>query len=190
MGGHDMGSQHSGAAMSAPEADAWFVREVLPLEAQLMHFLRRSWRHPGDIDDLCQDIYVRVYEAACREIPHPAKPFVFATARNLLIDRARRAHIVSIDAVADPDVLGVPAEEPSPDRAIIAREELRRLQAALDRMPAGYRDALLMKKLEGLSRREIAERLGVSEKTVKHNIANAMYALADFIYSDRGGESS
>ncbi len=52
----------------------------------------------------------------------PTKPFVFATARNLLIDRARREHIVSFEAVADLDALGVAIDEPGPDRTIIARE--------------------------------------------------------------------
>ncbi|HTO40797.1 MAG TPA: sigma-70 family RNA polymerase sigma factor [Rhizomicrobium sp.] len=171
--------------MSASDAEAWFIREVLPLEAALMQFLRRSWRNQNDIDDLCQDIYARVFEAASEHIPQPTKPFVFATARNLLIDRARRDRIVSFEAVADLDALGVAIDEPGPDRTIIARDELRRLQGALDRLPKPYRDALLMKKVEGLSRKEIAQRLGVDEDTVKHNIANAMYALADFVYGDR-----
>jgi RNA polymerase sigma factor (sigma-70 family) len=180
----DAESRLLGAAMSVADAEIWFVREVLPLEAALMHFLRRSWRNKNDIDDLCQDVYVRVYAAACDQIPHPTKPFVFATARNLLIDRARREHVVSIDAVADLDALGIAVDEPGADRTIVAREELRRLQAALDRLPDNYRDALIMKKVDGLSRREIGQRMGISEETVKQNIANAMYALADFIYGE------
>lgn len=175
----------SGVPVSASDAEAWFIREVLPLEAALMQFLRRSWRNQNEIDDLCQDIYVRVFEAANERIPQPTKPFVFATARNLLIDRARRDHIVSFEAVSDLDALGVAIDEPGPDRTLIAREELRRLQGALDHLPQPYRDALVMKKVEGLSRKEIAQRLGVDENTVKHNIANAMYALADFVYGDR-----
>jgi RNA polymerase sigma-70 factor (ECF subfamily) len=171
--------------MSTSDVEAWFIREVLPLEAALMQFLRRSWRNQNEIDDLCQDIYVRVFEAANECIPQPVKPFVFATARNLLIDRARREHIVSFEAVSDLDALGVAIDEPGPDRTIIAREELRRLQGALEHLPKPYRDALVMKKVEGLSRREIAQRLGIDETTVKHNIANAMYALADFVYGDR-----
>jgi len=178
------GSSHSGEAMSSSDVEAWFIREVLPLEAALMQFLRRSWRNQNEIDDLCQDIYVRVFEAANERVPQPVKPFVFATARNLLIDRARREHIVSFEAVSDLDALGVAIDEPGPDRTIIAREELRRLQSALEHLPKPYRDALVMKKVEGLSRKEIAQRLGVDENTVKHNIANAMYALADFVYGD------
>ncbi len=110
--------------VASAELKAWFVREVLPLEAALIRLLRRSVRNQNDVDDLCQDIYVRIYEAARREIPHPAKPFVFAIARNLLVDRVRREHVVPIEAVADLDALGIAIDAPEPDQAIIAREEL------------------------------------------------------------------
>ena len=76
-------------------------------------------------------------------------------------------------------------EDPGPDRSAIARDELRRLEDALDRLPPRAREAMVMKKVDGLSRKEIAQRMGVDEGTVKHNIANAMYALADFVYGDR-----
>ena len=117
-------------AMATPALEGWFVREVLPLEAALMHFLRRSWPNKSELDDLRQEVYVRVCEAARKEIPHPAKPFVFAVARNLLVDRVRREHVVSIETVSDLDALGVAVEEPGPDRNAMARQELRRLQAA------------------------------------------------------------
>ena len=90
----------------------------------------------------------------------PAKPFVFTTARNLLIDRVRREQIVPIEAVADLDALGIAADEPGPDRSVIAREELRRLQAALDRLPPRCREAVVLQQIEGLSRREIASAHG------------------------------
>ncbi|MES2104735.1 MAG: sigma factor, partial [Pseudomonadota bacterium] len=81
--------------MLLSELDIWFVSEVLPLELSLMRFLRRNWREESDILDLRQEIYVRIYESAARTMPDQVKPFVFTTARNLLIDRARRAQIVS-----------------------------------------------------------------------------------------------
>ena len=94
-----------GAVMAVPDLEGWFVREVLPLEAALMQFLRRSWQNKAEVDDLRQEVYVRVCEAARRKIPHPAKPFVFAVARNLLVDRVRREHVVSIETVSDIDTL-------------------------------------------------------------------------------------
>lgn len=177
-----------GAVMNVSEtsdAKAWFVREVLPLEAALTQYIKRHWK--GDTDDLCQEVYARVYEAACKQIPAPAKPFVFTIARNLLIDQLRRGQIVSIETMADLDALDIALDEPGPDRAVIAREELRRLQSALDRLPRRCREAVVLKQIDGLSRREIASRMGVGEETVKRHIANGMFALADFLFGERDG---
>jgi RNA polymerase sigma factor (sigma-70 family) len=176
----DLRSQ--GAAMTASDVQAWFVREVLPLEAMLIQFLHHNWRNRADVEDMLQDIYVRVCEAALRQIPIPAKPFVFTIARNLLIDRVRREQIVPIDAVADLDALGVAKDEPGPDQNVIARDELRRLQEALDRLPPRCREAIVLRQVDGLSRREIAQRMGIGEGTVKDYVAEGVRALASMLY--------
>ena len=171
-----------GAPMSAPDLEAWFINEVLPLEAILMQYLRNHWRDPSEIDDLRQEVYIRVCEAAQRERPDPAKPFVLGTARNLIIDRIRRQQIVAIEKVADLDALGIAADIPGPDRSAMARDELRRLQSAIDRLPPRCREAVVLCKIEGLSGREIAQRMGVSEATVSEHIEKGMCAIADMLY--------
>ena len=179
-------SRPQSGAMTASELEAWFVREILPLEAQLVQFLRRSWRNTSDIPDLLQEVYMRVCEAAQKQIPVPAKPFVFAVARNLVIDHVRREHVVSIESVSDPDAVETATEDPGPDRSAIARDELRRLEDALDRLPPRSREAVVMKKVDGLSRKEIAQRMGVTEKTVKWHLNEAVRALADILYGPEG----
>jgi RNA polymerase sigma factor (sigma-70 family) len=174
----------SGVAVTPPEVRAWFVREVLPLEAVLMQFLRRNWRNKSEIADLRQEVYARVFEAARHEIPRLAKPFLFATARNLLINRVRQEHVVSIEAVADLDALNIPKDEPGPDRSAIARDELRRLQAALDDLPPRCREAVILRQVDGLTRREIASRMGIAEKTVKRHLADGVRVLADHLYGE------
>ncbi len=175
-----------GAAMTAPDVDAWFVREVLPLEAALLQFLRRSRRNKSDVEDLCHDVYVRIYEAAQREIPNPVRPFVFAVARNLLLNRARHENVVAIEAVADLESLGVALDEPGPDRNVIARQELHRLQVALDRLPPRIREVVVMRKIEGLSRPEIAARLGIAQSTISEYLANGMDVLTDIMLGEAG----
>jgi len=178
------------AAMTMSDAEAWFVREVLPLEAALMHFLLRSRNNRNEADDLRQEVYVRVFEAAKVKIPHPAKPFVFAIARNLLVDRVRHEQVVAIETVADVDALGVAVDEPGPDRAVIARQELRLLEAAIERLPRRCRQVVIFSRIEGLSRREIGERMGIGEATVSAHLTEGMYALANILYGDqRGGQS-
>ncbi len=170
------------AAVSAHDLKLWFVCEVLPLEPSLMQYLRHNWRHTDDLADLRQDIYLRVYEAAKEQIPQPAKPFVFAVARNLLIDRYRRARIVPIEGVADLDNFDIASDEPGPDRTTAARDELRRVQAALDHLPPRCRQAVILRQVEGLSRREIAARMGITEKTVKNHLNDGASLLIDILH--------
>jgi RNA polymerase sigma factor (sigma-70 family) len=184
------GAKRRGVTMTPPEVRAWFVREVLPLEAMLMQFLRRNWRNKAEIADLRQDVYVRVFEAARQEIPRYTKPFLFTTARNLLINRMRQAQIVSIEAVADLESLNIAKDEPGPDRSLIARDDLRRLQRALDHLPPRCREAVLLRQVDGLSRQEIAARMGIAEKTVKRHLADGVRALADHLYSDAEARKS
>jgi RNA polymerase sigma factor (sigma-70 family) len=180
----ETGREDTCHANASALANAWFVREVLPLEALLMTFLRRNWSDKSEIADLRQEVYVRVYEAAKKQIPELAKPFVLMTARNLLINRMRREQVVPIDAMADLDMLGVAIDQPGPDRNVMAREELRRLQAALDRLPPRCREAVVMNQIAGLSRAMIAARMNVGEETIKRHLTNGMRALADFLYSE------
>lgn len=171
-----------GTAVSA--ADEWFDREVLPLEALLMQFLERNWRNPSDVPDLRQDVYVRVYEAARKEIPQNTKQFVLTTARNLLINRARHERIVPIEAAADMDDLGLANDAPGPDQITLARDELRHLQAALDRLPQRCREAIVLRRIQGLSREEIAVRMGISEFSVTRYLSRAICLLADTLHGE------
>jgi RNA polymerase sigma-70 factor (ECF subfamily) len=96
----------------------------------------------------------------------------------------RHERIVPIEAVADLDTLGIARDEPGPDRLAIARDELRRLQVALDRLPPRCREAITLRQIEGLSRREIAARMGIGSGTVKEYLAEGVRALADMFYSE------
>ncbi|HTO42054.1 MAG TPA: hypothetical protein VL026_13850, partial [Rhizomicrobium sp.] len=95
--------------MTSRNADlhAWFVREVLPLEFALTQFLQHNGRGKANVADMLQDIYVRVFQAAQKEIPESTAPFVFKTARNLLVDRVRHDKIVPLETVENLEMLNV-----------------------------------------------------------------------------------
>ena len=173
------------AATTAPEVRTWFVEHVLPLEVVLTQYLHRNWHNKNDTQDMLHDIYVRACDVARRQIPNPTKPFVFSIARNLLIDRVRRERIIPIETVSDLDALEIAKDEPDPERNAIAREELRRVQATLDRLPPRCRQAILLKQIDGLTRREIAQRMGIGEGTVKDYVAEGVRALADVFYGEK-----
>ena len=172
--------QNRVAAME--EVRAWFIREVLPLEPALMQYLRRNWRRRDDIADLRNDIYVQVFEAALKKLPEKPQQFVVTTARNLLIDRLRRERIVAMKAMADLDALEGAADTPGPERVAIARDELRLLQRAMERLPRRTQEIIVMRRVEGLSRTEISVRLGISQETVSAHVTDGMRALTEMLF--------
>ncbi len=186
----DSDPRRTGAGMNTSELRAWFIRDVLPLEPALTQYLHTNWRNRSDIDDLLQEVYVRVCESAKKQQPDNARLFVFTTARNLLIDRVRRERVIPIEAVEDLGALNAAIDEPGPDRAVMAREELRRVQNALDKLPPRCREAVVLRRVEGLSRRNIAQRMGITEATVAEHLAHGMSAIADLLGNDDAAASA
>lgn len=180
----------NGTGMSLSVLEAWFLREVWPLEAILMQYLRQNWHDQAATQDLLHDVYVRVYEAAREEIPEHPKAFVFTIARNLLISRVRQRNVVPIEAVADFESMGLAIDAPGPEQVTIGRDELRRLEAAIDKLPAQCRKVVLMRRVDGLSRPEIALRLGITESTVSSYLRHAMSVLDAMVFgADDSGKA-
>lgn len=169
------------ASARLAEVDAWFVREVLPLQGALGQMIRHHWRHNDDHADLCQEVMVRAYESALKQgLPDMAKAFVFAIARNLLIDTARRNKVVSFESVNDlEDPLVGLVDHFTPERKAQSNEDLKHLVVALNALPARCRETVVLRKIEGLSQQEISQRMGVSEATVEKQVSLGMRAIAN-----------
>ena len=178
-----------GKAVKGDAVSDWFVREILPLEASLMSYLRHNWRNASDYADFRQEIYTRVLQSARERIPDNAQRFLLTCARNFLIDLVRHSHVVPIDAVSDLETLAVAFDAPAADRSVIAREELRRLHAALDRLPPRAREAAKLAYVENLSGKEIAQRMGVTQSAASRHLANAIRLLTDMLYGAPGERS-
>lgn len=163
--------------------DAWFEREILVHEQALMRFIHRHWRDHDEVADLRQDVYVRVYEAAARSRPSSPKSFLFTVIRNLLADRVRRQHVVSITAMGDLEQLNVLIDELEPCRWLGARERLQRLADAIDRLPDRCREVIWLRRVEDMPQKDIARQLGISEKTVEKHIARGSRLMAKYFHA-------
>lgn len=170
------------------DLDHWFAAEILPHEGLLVGYLNRVWPDKSEILDLRQDIYVRVYESAQHNRPTAPKAFLFATARNLMTDRVRRSRIVSIDSTADFEHSSALIEEMSPERHLGAHQELRRLAAALDALSEKCRNVIWLRRVEGLSQRETAQRLGLDEGAVESQLGRGVRALAQAVFGTGDGD--
>ena len=162
--------------------DHWFATEVLPHEGQLRRYLLRVWRNPSEVADLIQEVYVRVYEHAREQRPLQPKAFVFATARNLMTDLLRKSRVVSIDTVQEMDQIESMVDELTPERRLSARQDLGRLAHAFDLLSDKCRDVVWYRRVEGLSQRETAKRLGLKETAIESQLARGVRALANAIF--------
>jgi RNA polymerase sigma factor (sigma-70 family) len=158
--------------------DAWFAAEILPHEGVLVRYLTRVWPNSAEVLDLRQDIYVRVYESARGTLPTSPKAFLFATARNLMTDRIRHSRVVFIDSTQDIENLAVLVDEISPERRLSAHQELYGLARAFDSLSEKCRNVVWLRRVEGLSQRETAQRLGLHEGAVESQLARGVRVLA------------
>ena len=175
-------------AMS-PATDRWFIEEILVHEDALVRYLHRHWPHADEVPDLRQELYARIYEAAARSMPTQPKAFLFASARHLMADRMRRSRVVSIEPMGDFEPSSVMVEEVSPERWCGGRQALMRLARAFDRLPDRCREVVWLRRVEHQSQKDVAQRLGISEKTVEKHIAKGMRLLADALH-DGDGEAT
>lgn len=165
------------------DIDDWFVGYILPLEGALTAYLGRVWNDASEVADLRQEIYVRVYVSAERRLPDHPRHFLFSVARNLLIDKFRKKRVVSIDHMEDLAGLHVLSEEIAADRILSGRQELARLEAAVDKLPPRCRETFVLRKIEEYSQRKAAEKMGVSEATIEKQMNKAMRLLAEYFWN-------
>lgn len=126
-----------------------------------------------------------MYESAAKALPTSPKAFLFQTARNLIVDRVRRERIVSIDYTQDLDASNVLIDEISPEQRLSARQELKRLSTALDQLSDDCRSVIWLRRVEGLSQKEAAERLRLPEGTLESHLCRGIRALMKVVL---GGE--
>ena len=111
-----------------------------------------------------------MYEAARKVRRLVARAFLFTTARHLVADRIGRASVVSFCSTTEAKHLDTLADEISPEQQLLARIELAELDRAFNQLSAKCRRVVWMRRVQSLSQREIALRLGVSEKTLEKHV--------------------
>ncbi len=164
-----------------PETSRWFAAEVLPHTGVLRAWVQSRFPSLNDPDDLVQETMARVVQARAQAPIGSVKAFLFTTARNLALDRVRRQNIIGIDALTETDALSVYEDVPGVSETVGRRQELELLTQAIQSLPARCRQVLTLRKIYGLSQKEIAAQLGISEHTVEAQVGNGMRRCAEFL---------
>lgn len=154
----------------------WVMDHVMPHENWLKRWLQRHG-HEQDAEDIVQESYAMLFRVERVDHVHHPRNYLCQTARSIILQRARRDSVIRFECFADPTDCLYAAEAPLQDEAIAAREELALVMASLDRLPPRTRDVFRLRRLEGYSSRETAERLGVSQSAVEKHLHCAVRQL-------------
>lgn len=168
------------------ERALWLARHVLPHEPALRAWLKRRHVVEFDIDDIVQDTYAKLVALDSVDAIRDPKSYTFQAAWSIFVSSVRRLRIVSIRTVVNFEQLSAEAPEPLPDRQMEDRDELEQLGIALGTLPEKCLATFTLRRVEGLSQRETAEKLGISEKTVEKHMARGIRLLMDIF--GRGGK--
>jgi RNA polymerase sigma-70 factor (ECF subfamily) len=156
---------------------AWIGAEIVPHERDVRSWLRRSSLRVLDEDDVIQEAYARVAAAPSVQQIREPRAYFFTAVRNIVLEHLRRAKVTPIAVVADFQEAFVVDDSPDPEKIAVDRDELRRVIDMIEALPEKLRQVLWLRRVEGLSQREIARRLGVPESTVEKRAAKALRLL-------------
>lgn len=158
----------------------WFAEEVLPHEAKLRAWLRGRFPDLGDGDDLVQETYARLLKARATGPVASVQAFLFVTARNLALNQLRHRRIERPAGAVELDALAMADELAAGPEAVARAEDFQVLVRALQALPERCRQVLTLRKIYGLSQREVAERLGISERTVETQVTKGVRKCGEF----------
>lgn len=155
--------------------------------APLRRYLARLLGNATEAQDVAHDAYLRVYPAVTAQTPERPEALLYVTARRLAINRLKRRSISPLSR--EPmDEATAEAGTPGVAQQVMARQELALLEQAIAELPEGCRNVLLLRKVELLSHREIAGRLGIAISTVEKQHARALRLLRAALPTDTLGE--
>jgi RNA polymerase sigma factor (sigma-70 family) len=144
----------------------------------LRRYLTRLLGNASEAQDVAHDAYMRVYPSMTdQKVDHP-EGLLYTAARRLAINRLKRR---SISPVSREELFpeSAASQTPGVEAQVIARQELDILQEAIAQLPQGCRAVLLLRKIELLSHKQIADRLGIAVSTVEKQHARALRLLRE-----------
>lgn len=156
---------------------------VLAHERDLRAFLSRCLPYRDEVSDVVQETYARLLALSPdrRRAVRSWRAFLFTTARNIAMDHLRRRDMVSLEALPETiggDVVWSGGEESRPDEIVNLTQERRLLAQVIASLPQKCRQVLTLRKIHGLSHKEIALRMGIAEHTVEKHISHGVRLCA------------
>jgi RNA polymerase sigma factor (sigma-70 family) len=154
----------------------WLSTCVLPHEGALRRWLEQKRMRGVEVDDIIQDTYATLARLESVAGIRNPRAYVYQTAYSLALVCLRRARTVSIEAVADIDRVAA-TSAPSAEELVSGHQELSRAADVLEELPHRCREVFVLRRIHGLSQREVATQLSITEGTVEKQVHKAVQRL-------------
>lgn len=156
----------------------WSIAELYRRHGdELGRALRRRGASADAASDITHDAFLRMLTLPADAAVADPRSFLFRIARNLSIDLARRRRALPMAPDGETALAQLADDAPSAERVALAKLELAALQRALDAVPAGPREAFLL-RLDGRSYDEIAAALSIPRQTAFSRVVRVIAHLA------------
>ena len=164
------------------EQSRWFVDSVLPHEAGLRRWIRSRFSAIRDVDDLIQETFSRILKAhRSGPVPNP-QAFLFVVTRNLAINRLKRMNLEFPPEATKVDPHDLVDEMAGPFESAALQDEIDDLVSALQSLPDRCRQVMTLRKIYGLSQKEIGAELGISVHTVEAHVGIGLRKCRAFFH--------
>ncbi|WP_407353903.1 RNA polymerase sigma factor [Luteimonas sp. R10] len=171
------------------DRDSQWENVSLLYRAPLRGFFAKRVRDPADVEDLTQEVFLRLVRRARGGPIEHVKPYVFQIAANALRDWGRRRQARDTDAHESFDEqIHHPATEISPERVLLGEEAVELVAAVLRAMPQRTRDVFVLRVMEKRRYLEIADLLGISVRAAEKHMAKALAKLGRALESEESPE--
>lgn len=137
--------------------------------------------HADDIEDIVQETFVKSYEAELKQEIKYERTYMLRTARNLALNHVTSAAERRNQSIEELD--GTPASLTGIDleKQIESKERFLHFCRATDTLSTEVKRVFLLKKVYGLSQRDISERIGISQSTVEKHVAKGLLQCSQFM---------
>ncbi len=154
------------------------------LEGQLRPFVARRLSEPADVDDVLQDIYLRI-QSGVEDLRDSDRfgPWVYRVARSALADheRSRARHPLPLVAPAEPDASVPPPDRPEDGDGSAEQGLAQNIAVFVAALPSPYREAITLTELQGMSQKDAAEMLGISLSGMKSRVQRGRQQIREML---------
>jgi len=158
------------------QPEKWLNDLVAETRSGLARYLARICASRDDVQDVMQEAYLQVFCALRQSGPdgHTPAALLYTTARNIAFSRHRHRKVVAAAAPAVTEGEKLRREQAGIEQQVDRGQQMRRVLQAVNALPPKCRDVFVLRMIDGLSQREIAERLGIAVSTVEKHLARGL----------------